>query len=148
MAFGRSSDACGDGRLPGGRLFGDGGQALGAGQVRGVDEGAQLAGDLAGPDGIRVGLGGVFEIPDYVGRAELVLHAAELVVVLVPVMHDDGAVQVAVDEGPEGRQVPVAEEVISQQAGARDVQVLLLRGLGAGAGAGSGSGRRISRGRG
>ena len=61
------------------------------------------------------------------------LHAVELVVVLVPVVHDDRAVQVAVDEGLEGGQVPVAEEVIGEQVRARDVQVFLLR-LGAGAG--------------
>jgi hypothetical protein len=92
-----------------------------------VDEGTQGVRGLARPDSIRVGLGGVFEIPEYVGCAELVLHAVELVVALLPVVHDDRAVQVAADEGPEGGQVPVAEEVIGQQAGARDVQVVLLR---------------------
>ncbi len=111
----------------GGAVCGHGVQALVAGQVRLVDEGAQGVCGLAGPDRIRVGLGGVFEIPEYVGCAELVLHAVELVVVLVPVVHDDRAVQVAVDEGLEGGQVPVAEEVIGEQVRARDVQVFLLR---------------------
>ncbi len=117
----------------GGAVGGDGVQALVAGQVRLVDEGAQGVRGLAGPDRIRVGLGGVLEIPEDVGGAELVLYAAGLVVVLVPVVHDDRAVQVAVDEGLEGRQVPVAGEVIGEHAGARDVQVFLLR-PGAGAG--------------
>ena len=45
---------------------GNGGQALLAGQVRGVDQGAQGAGDLAGPDGPQVGLGGVLKVPEQV----------------------------------------------------------------------------------
>ena len=55
-------------------VVGDGGQALVAGQVRLVDEGAQLTGGLDGPNRVRVGLGGVFEIPEQVlwlGRLEL-----------------------------------------------------------------------------
>jgi hypothetical protein len=37
-----------------------------AGHVGGVDEGAQLAGDLAGPDRVRVDLGGVLEVAEQV----------------------------------------------------------------------------------
>ena len=40
----------------------DGIQALGACQVRLVDEGAQVRRGLAGPDRVRVGLGGVLKI--------------------------------------------------------------------------------------
>ena len=50
----------------GGHVGGDGGQALVAGQVGGVDEAAQGLCDLAGPDGLRVGLGGVLEVPEQV----------------------------------------------------------------------------------
>ena len=59
--------------------------------------------------------------------AELVADAFEVVVVDVPVVHHDGAVQVAVDEVLERGQVPVAEEVTGQQVRAGDLQVLLLR---------------------
>ena len=45
---------------------GDGGQALVAGEVGLVDEAAQLVGDLAGPDRVRVGLGGVFKVAQQV----------------------------------------------------------------------------------
>ena len=72
-----------------------------------------------------VQLGGVFKIAEQVLAAQLVADPVEGVVVLVPVVHDDGAVQVAVDEVLEGGQVPVAEEVIGEQARARDLQVLL-----------------------
>jgi hypothetical protein len=61
-----------------------------------------------------------------------VADAVKGVVVDVPVVHDDRAVQVAVDEALEGDQVPVAEEVTGEQVGARDLQVLLA-GLGPGA---------------
>ncbi len=88
-------------QVPGGRVCRHGGQAGVAGSVRLVDEGAQLAGDLAGADRVRVGLGGVFDVPEDAGGAELVADAVEVVVAGVPVMHDDGAVQVAVDEVPE-----------------------------------------------
>ena len=90
-------------------------------------------GDLAGPDRVRVGLGGVFKIPEQVLAAQLVADPGEGVVVDVPVVHDDGAVQVAVDEVLERGQVPAAEEVIGEQAGARDLQVFLA-GLRPGAG--------------
>jgi len=49
-----------------GHLGGDRVQALVAGQVGGVDEAAQGLGDLAGPDGVRVGLGGVLDVPEQV----------------------------------------------------------------------------------
>jgi hypothetical protein len=49
-----------------GHLGGDGGQALVAGQVGGVDQAAQGICDLAGPDGLRVGLRGVFQVPEQV----------------------------------------------------------------------------------
>jgi hypothetical protein len=49
-----------------GHLFGDGGQALAAGQVGGVDQAAQGLCDLAGPDRVRVGLGGVLDVPEQV----------------------------------------------------------------------------------
>jgi hypothetical protein len=45
---------------------GNGGKALVAGEARGVDQGAQRAGDLAGPDGRGVGLGGVLEVSEQV----------------------------------------------------------------------------------
>ena len=45
---------------------GDAAKALVAGGVRGVDEGAQRAGGLPGPDGVRVGLGGVLQVPEQV----------------------------------------------------------------------------------
>jgi len=57
--------------------------------------------------------------------AKLVADAVEGVVVDVPVVHDHGAVQVAVDEVLERGQVPAAEEVIGEQVRARDLQVLL-----------------------
>ena len=60
---------------------GDGCQALVAGHVGGVDEAAQRACDLAGPDGVRVGLGGVFKIAEQVLGAQLVADAVEGVVV-------------------------------------------------------------------
>jgi hypothetical protein len=41
-------------------------QAVTAGLVGGVDEAAQGADDLAGPDRARVGLGGVFQVPEQV----------------------------------------------------------------------------------
>jgi hypothetical protein len=59
--------------------------------------------------------------------AELVADPGEVVIVLVPVVDDDGAVQVAVDEVLERGQVPIAEEVIGEQVGAGDLQVPLLR---------------------
>jgi hypothetical protein len=138
-------------QVPGCLLLRDGGQALVAGDVGGVDEGTQLVCDLDRPDGTGVVLGGGFQVAEQVGCAQLVGHAVEGVVVLVPVVDDDGAVQVAVDEGLERGQVPVAEEVAGEQARAGDVQVLLLRGLRAGPGpdrTGPGSRRRTRRGRG
>jgi hypothetical protein len=47
--------------------------------------------------------------------AQLVADAVEGVVAGVPVVHDHGAVQVAVDELPEGGKVPAAEEVVGEQ---------------------------------
>jgi len=54
----------------------------------------RFAGDLTGPDRVRVGLGGVLNITKEVGCAELVHDAGELVVVDVPVVyhHDAGPV--------------------------------------------------------
>jgi len=46
----------------GGVLVRDGGQARGAGGVRGVDERAESVSGLAGPDRVRVALGGVCEV--------------------------------------------------------------------------------------
>ena len=82
------------------------------------------------PPGILVSRGEVnsamaVQVAQQVLGAELVADPVEGVVVDVPVVHDDGAVQVAVDELPEGGQVPAAEEVVSQQVGARDLEVLL-----------------------
>jgi hypothetical protein len=37
-----------------------------------MDQGAQGAGDRAGPDGAGVGLGGVFQVPEQVRCAKLV----------------------------------------------------------------------------
>ena len=59
--------------------------------------------------------------------------AGEGVVVLVPVVHDHGAVKVGEHERPERRQGPVAEQVIGEQPGAGDQQVALA-GLRPGAG--------------
>ena len=81
----------------------DGGQALVAGEVRGVDQGAQRVSDLAGPDRGGVGLGGIFQVPEQVSCAQLVGDAGELVVVLVPVM-DHHAGQVGEHERLEGGQ--------------------------------------------
>jgi hypothetical protein len=55
-----------------------------------VDEGAQLAGDLTGPNGLWIGLGGVLAVPEYAGCAKLVADALEAVVAVVPVMDDHG----------------------------------------------------------
>src|SRR6266542_4078098 len=107
-------------------VFRDDAQAVVAGEVGLVDEGAQLAGDLGGPDRVRVGLGGILDVPEQVGCAELVADAREVVVVDIPVVDDHGAVQVAVDEVLERGQVPVAQEVIGEQVRARDLQVPLL----------------------
>jgi hypothetical protein len=90
-----------------------------------VDEAAPGLCCLAGPDRVRVGRGGVLKITEQVRTAELVADPAEGVVVDVPVVHDDRAVQVAVDEALERRQVPVAQAVAGEQARARDVQVFL-----------------------
>ena len=80
------------------RVLGDGGQGGVAGDVRLVDEGAQFAGDLGRRVRVRVGLGGVLDVAQQMGCAQLVDDAVEVVIVDVPVVHDDGAVQVAVDE--------------------------------------------------
>jgi hypothetical protein len=64
--------------------------------------------------------------------AELVDQAGELVVILIPVMDDDGAAEVRQHERGEGLQRPVAEEIIGEQVRAGDQQVLLA-GLRAGA---------------
>jgi hypothetical protein len=53
--------------VPGGHLVRDGGQALVPGEVGGVDEGPQLASDLAGPDRVRIGLGSVLDVAQQVG---------------------------------------------------------------------------------
>jgi hypothetical protein len=53
-------------QVPGDRVIGDGGQSLAACEVGGVDEGAQFAGDLRGPDRVRVGLGGVLQVTQQV----------------------------------------------------------------------------------
>ena len=50
-----------------GHLAGDGGQALVPGYVGGVDQAPQRPGDLAGPDRVRVGLGGVLKVTQQVG---------------------------------------------------------------------------------
>ena len=114
-----------------GDQVGHGGQVLVAGGVRGVDEAAQRVGDLDGPVRAGVGLGGVGEVAKEMGCAELVDQPGEGVVVLIPVMDDDGAVEVGQHERGERRQVAVAEQVIGVQAGARDQQVPLA-GLRAG----------------
>ena len=49
-------------QVPGDGFVRDGVQAMGAGQVRLVDEGAQRVRGLAGPDRVRAGLGGVLQI--------------------------------------------------------------------------------------
>ena len=49
-----------------GQLARDGGQALVAGHVCGVDQAAEGTGDLAGPDRVRVALGGVLQIAEQV----------------------------------------------------------------------------------
>ena len=97
-----------------------------------MDEGTQLAGDLGGPDRVRVGLGGVLDVAQQVGCAQLVADALEVIVILVAVVDDDGAVQVAVDEAGERGQRPLAEEVAGEQVRAGDLQVLLLATSGPG----------------
>jgi hypothetical protein len=53
-------------QVSGGIVGGDAGQALVPGDVGGVDQRPQRLGRLAGPDGARVGLGGVFQVPEQV----------------------------------------------------------------------------------
>ena len=53
-------------QVSGGGVVRDGGQALVAGEVRGVDQGAQGVSDLAGPDRAGVGFGGVCKITEQV----------------------------------------------------------------------------------
>ena len=87
----------------------------------------RATGDLAGPDRVRVGLRGVLDVSQQVGGAQLVADVGKVIVVDVPVVDDDGPMQVAVDEALERGQRPLAEEVIGEQAGAGDLQVLLVR---------------------
>ena len=65
-----------------------------------MDEAAEGVRDPPGPDRVRVGLGGILKVTQQVLAAELVADLAERVVVLVPVVHDYAAVQVAVDGVP------------------------------------------------
>ena len=53
-------------------VLGDGGQAVVAGVVPGVDQAAEPPLSLGWPVRVRVGLGGVLVIPEYVGQARLV----------------------------------------------------------------------------
>src|ERR1019366_3699893 len=112
-----------------GDIFGDGAQALGPGGVRGVDQALQRLADLHRPVRTRVGLGRLLKIADDVSTAELVDHAGKGVIVLVPVVHHHGVLQVREHEGRERLGAAVAEEEIGDQAGARDQQVALA-GLG------------------
>ena len=64
-------------QVPGDDVIGDDGQALAACEVGGVDEGAQFADDLPGPDRVRVGLGGVLQVTQQVSCAELVAEPVE-----------------------------------------------------------------------
>jgi hypothetical protein len=114
----------------GGDVAGNRGQALIPRLVGGVDQPAQGIGDLARPDRLRVGFGGVLAVADQVLAAQLVDDAREGIVVLVAVVDDHAAGQVGEHERAEGDQGPVAQEVIGQQPGAGDQQVPLA-GLGA-----------------
>ena len=95
------------------------------GQVGGVDEAAQRVGDLAGTEGVRVGVVSIFQVPEQMLHAQREADAGEGVVVAVPVVHDHGAAQVAVDKLAEGGQVPVVEDGIGEQVRAGDLQVVL-----------------------
>ena len=66
-------------QVPGHRIIRDDGQSLVACEVGGVDEGAQFAGDLPGPDRVRTGLGGVLQVTQQVLGAELVADPVETV---------------------------------------------------------------------
>ena len=112
-----------------GHLPRDRAHAAVAGQVGGVDEAAQRVCDLAGPDRARVAPGGVLKIAQQVPAAQLVADPGEGAVVLVAVVRDGRAVQVAVNEALEGGQVPAAQEVTGDRPGAGDLQVLLVAGL-------------------
>ena len=75
-----------------GRVGGDRGQAVVAGDVPGVDQAAQRPLRLGGPVRVRVGLGGVLVVPEQVGQAGLVpgdVLPAGVPVVDVPVGDDD-----------------------------------------------------------
>jgi hypothetical protein len=108
-----------------GDLARDGGKALSAGGVRGVDEFLEGLADLDGPVRIRVGLGGAGQVAQDVLGAELVDQAGDGVVVLVPVVDDDGPAHVGEDERFERLHRPVAEEVIGEQVRTGDQEVLL-----------------------
>src|ERR1039457_7625505 len=73
-----------------GDLARDGGKALSAGGVRGVDAFLEGLADLDGPVRIRVGLGGAGQVAQDVLGAELAAQAGDGLVVLVPVVDDDG----------------------------------------------------------
>src|SRR5271165_4242878 len=75
-----------------GRVAGDRGQAVVAGGVPGVDQAAQCPLRLGGPVRVRVGLGGVLVVPQYVSQAGLVpgdVFPAGVPVADVPVGDDD-----------------------------------------------------------
>ena len=93
--------------------LGDGGQALGAGGVGGVDQALQRLGDLDGPVRARARLGGIGQVAQQVLAAQLVDQAGDGVVVLVPVMHHHRPAHVRQDERGEGLQVPVSASISS-----------------------------------
>jgi len=72
--FGQShGDAAAEQRqVPGGRVARHGVKSLAAGHVRLVDECAKAVCELAGPDGVRIGLGGVLKVAEQVLAAKLV----------------------------------------------------------------------------
>ena len=110
---------------------GDGVQALLAGGVPGMDQGAQRPLRLHGPDGARVALGAVLIVPQQVRQARLVpgdVHPPGMKIVLVPVGdHDPG--ETGEDPGVgHGVQAPVAEPERGVPFGERAVDVLFLPG--------------------
>ena len=91
------------------------------------DQRAQRLGDLGRPERVGVDLARAVEITAEVLATQLMGQRADLggVVELVAVVHQDRPGEVGQDEGFEGVQVAVAEQIVRVELGAGDQQVLL-----------------------